>query len=95
MFIANLTYIKNLSEVEYHLDSHISFLDKFYKSGHFIASGRKVPRTGGIILINAKNQNELESIISQDPFYQHQIANYDIIEFIPSKYSKSFSEVLK
>lgn len=42
MFIINLTYQKNLTEVEKHLEAHIQFLDTYYASGHFIASGRKI-----------------------------------------------------
>lgn len=37
MFIINLTYQKNLTEVEKHLEAHIQFLDTYYASGYFIA----------------------------------------------------------
>ena len=56
MFIVNLTYIKSLDEVEKHLEKHIDFLNQYYTKGLFIASGRKNPRTGGIILMIAKNK---------------------------------------
>ena len=94
MFIANLTYIKPLEAVEKYLQDHIAFLDQHYASGHFIASGRKNPRTGGIILIKAGSKEEVQDIIKQDPFYQHHIADYDIIEFEASKYSPNFAAVL-
>ena len=54
MFIVNLTYIKPLDTVEKFLEKHIDFLNQYYTKGHFIASGRKNPRTGGIILMRAK-----------------------------------------
>ena len=54
MFIVNLTYIKPLDEVEKFLEKHIDFLNQYYTKGHFIASGRKNPRTGGIILMREK-----------------------------------------
>ena len=57
MFIVNLTYIKPLDEVEKFLEKHIDFLNQYYTKGHFIASGRKNPRTGGIILMRAKNKD--------------------------------------
>lgn len=47
MFIFSLTYLKSISEVEKYLPQHIDYLERHYQSGHFIASGRKVPRTGG------------------------------------------------
>ncbi|MGF1794195.1 GTP cyclohydrolase, partial [Photobacterium profundum] len=39
-----------MSDVEKYLDEHIKYLDNQYELGHFIASGRKVPRVGGVIL---------------------------------------------
>lgn len=90
MFILNLTYIKPISEVENYLSSHIAFLDKYYNSEKFICSGRKNPRTGGIILCNAENINEVDTILSEDPFYKEKIASYEIIEFLPTKYAASF-----
>ncbi|MCB5109552.1 YciI family protein [Streptococcus mutans] len=95
MFIINLTYQKNLTEVEKHLEAHIQFLDTYYASGYFIASGRKNPRTGGIILAKAADLAEIERIISEDPFKINEIANYDIIEICPTKSSKAFEKVLK
>ena len=81
MFIVNLTYIKPLDTVEKCLEKHIDFLNQYYTKGLFIASGRKNPRTGGIILMRAKNKETVQEIIMQDPFYQNEIAQYDIIEF--------------
>lgn len=90
MFILNLTYIKPISEVERYLSSHVSFLDKYYSAKKFICSGRKNPRTGGIILCTAKDINEVNAILTEDPFYQEKIANYEIIEFLPTKYVSDF-----
>lgn len=94
MFILNINYIKPISEVEQFLDSHILFLEKYYKSNKFICSGRKEPRSGGIILCNAENITEVNNIISEDPFFTKKIASYEIIEFIPSKYSEKFKDFI-
>ena len=94
MFIANLTYIEPLSEVEKYLEEHIAFLDKYYEAGKFICSGRKNPRTGGVILFNAKDEGEMKEIISQDPFYVNEIANYEVIEFYPTKYADGFDKLI-
>ncbi|MEJ5104639.1 YciI family protein [Chryseobacterium sp. MYb328] len=90
MFIISLTYKMVIENVEHHIPEHNSFLQKHYNLGVFIASGRKEPRTGGIIICNAPSKNEVEQIIREDPFYIHQIADYDITEFIPSKYNENF-----
>lgn len=84
MFIISLNYKKPLSEVDAHLSAHVEYLKSQYATGSFLLSGRKNPRTGGIILARVKTKVELETIIEQDPFYRHQIADYDIVEFSPT-----------
>lgn len=94
MFIFDLKYIKPLDEVERVLPRHIRFLDEQYEKGKFLASGRKVPRIGGVILCVAETREEAKKIKEQDPFFQENIAAYEIIEFIPSKMSDAFQKVL-
>lgn len=84
MFIISLTYKVPLDQIEPLISEHNDFPEKYYHSG------RKEPRTGGIILFNASSEKEIEKIIQEDPFYTHQTANYDIMEFIPSKYNEHF-----
>ncbi|WP_286261510.1 YciI family protein [Thalassotalea atypica] len=91
MFIVILTYKKSLQEVEQHLTEHNAFLDKHYALGKFVVSGRKEPRTGGVIMANAASRAELDTILKEDPFALHDIAEYDIVEFMPTKAAKNFS----
>lgn len=90
MFIFSITYLKPISEVEKYLPQHIDYLERHYQSGHFIASGRKVPRIGGVILCRAENKEQALTIMQKDPFYIYQIAQYELIEFIPTKFAKEF-----
>lgn len=83
MFIISLTYTKPLQEIDALLPAHVEYLNAQYQKGHFLASGRKVPRTGGVILARASDKKTLQEIISQDPFHSHQVADYDITEFTP------------
>ena len=85
MFIINLTYKTELEKVDQFLSEHIEFLNKQYELGHFLASGRKIPRTGGIILSNVASKEILEKIIEKDPFKKNELADYEFTEFIPSK----------
>jgi uncharacterized protein YciI len=91
MFIISLSYKKDISVVEKFIEPHAQFLDKYYADKKFIFSGRKNPRTGGIILVRNMDKETLTDIIKQDPFYQNEIADYDIIEVIPTKYDEDFA----
>jgi len=90
MFIISLTYIVDLKEIDELLPKHIEYLKTQYKKGTFIASGRKIPRTGGIIFSKVENIQKLEEILEQDPFKINNLARYDIQEFIPSMTSDEF-----
>ncbi len=90
MFIIELTYKKSLDEVDQYVAEHRVFLDNGYKSNYFITSGPKIPRTGGIFISHLKNREQLENIIKQDPFNIHDLADYRIIEFNPTKYHADF-----
>jgi len=93
MFILSLTYKTQLSEVDQYIDEHISYLEKNYTLGKFIASGRKVPRTGGIILVNAANMNELDSILKEDPFNIANVTDDEVTEFIPTMVAAGFEAI--
>jgi len=94
MFIINLNYIVALEQVDAHMTDHVKFLRKYYKLNKFITSGRKVPRTGGIILALANSKEEIEQIISEDPFYLHKLAEFTITEFQTSQYHPAMKNVL-
>jgi len=90
MFIISLTYICDLKEVDKMLSKHIEYLKIQYEKGYFIASGRKIPRIGGIILSKLDSLEKLEEVLNQDPFKINNLAKYEIQEFVPSMTSKDF-----
>ena len=94
MFIAILTYKKPIEEIEKNLAEHIKFLDKYYENKKFLISGRRNPRTGGIILVNSNSLEEVSQIIREDPFYVNNLADYEIIEFIPTKFISRLSDII-
>lgn len=94
MFIIILTYQKEITEIEKHLEAHRAYLETNYEFGNFIASGRQEPRTGGIILCRASDKDKVHELIQSDPFYIHGIAKYDIIQFEPTKYVSGFEKFL-
>ena len=60
--------------------------------GKFICTGKKsFPELGGVILFDSNNLEEAKKILYEDPFYIEEIADYEIIEFQPVKFSQNFS----
>ncbi|MPY90709.1 MAG: hypothetical protein GEU99_22665 [Luteitalea sp.] len=85
MFVIELTYKADLVEVDAHMAAHVIFLKKYYASGNFLVSGRKIPRDGGIILAVGQSRRHIEAIVEEDPFYEHGLADFRIIEFRASQ----------
>jgi uncharacterized protein YciI len=84
MFIVLLTYQKHLAEIDRLMNQHVAWLKGHYASGLFIASGRRVPRTGGVILARSGDAETLRAAMLEDPFVAHEAASFEIIEFAAS-----------
>jgi uncharacterized protein YciI len=85
MFVIELIYKADLQAIDARMGAHMSFLRKYYASGHFLVSGRQIPRVGGIILAQGKDKAEIEAIVREDPFCAHGLAEFRIVEFRASQ----------
>ena len=85
MFVIELTYTAPLAEIDAHMAAHMKFVRKYYASGHFVVSGRKIPRDGGIILAVGGSREEVETIAREDPFCVRGLAEVRVIEFRASQ----------
>jgi uncharacterized protein YciI len=94
MFIVTLTYLKPVEEIDALMPAHVAWLKKGYADGLFIASGRRVPRIGGVILARSGDEQALRANLARDPFVIHGAARCDIVEFAPSMTAPG-AEVLK
>ncbi|MCB5180748.1 YciI family protein [Streptomyces antimicrobicus] len=91
MFVMELTYTAPIEDVDEHLDAHVAWLDGHYAAGTFLASGRKVPRDGGVIIATGMSRAEIERVAQGDPFVLAGVCAYRITEFIATKTSASLA----
>ena len=87
MFVIELVYKAGLDAIDAHMAAHVTFLKKYYKSGNFLVSGRKIPRDGGVIIAVGKSREEIEGIAREDPFYAKGLADVRVIEFRASQHA--------
>jgi uncharacterized protein YciI len=85
MFVLSLTYTAPVERIDALLVEHLAWLDQGYAEGMFLASGRKVPRTGGVILAVAESRAALEKFVAADPFAREGVADYAITEFVATR----------
>jgi uncharacterized protein YciI len=94
MFVIELIYKADLAEIDANMRSHMAYLKKHYAAGRFLASGRKVPREGGVILALGDSREEIEGIVAEDPFVARGLADFRVIEFRVSQHADSIDALL-
>ncbi|MFE9256691.1 YciI family protein [Streptomyces sp. NPDC006879] len=93
MFVMELTYTGSIEAAEALMEPHIAWLDAQYEAGIFLASGRKVPRDGGVVLAAGVPREEIERLAAQDPFTQAGVCTYRITEFVATKTSADLTTI--
>jgi uncharacterized protein YciI len=95
MFVVELIYKAPLAEIDAHMTAHVTYLKKYYATGNFLVSGRKIPRDGGIILAVGESREQIEAIVRQDPFHVHGLAEFRVIEFRASQRAKDIDRLIE
>ncbi|MER5303955.1 MULTISPECIES: YciI family protein [Streptomyces] len=85
MFVMELTYTAPVERVDALLADHVAWLDAQYAAGVFIASGRKNPRDGGVIIAVGESRAAIEELAASDPFTVGGVCEYRITEFLATK----------
>ena len=85
MFVIELIYKAELTAIDAAMAAHVTFLKKYYAAGHFLVSGRKIPRDGGIIVAVGTSRAQIESIMREDPFCARGLAEARVVEFRASQ----------
>jgi uncharacterized protein YciI len=95
VFVVTLRYLVDVSEVDTALSKHLAWLEQQYADGVFIASGRQVPRVGGLILVAGTNREDLERRLALDPFGRLGLAEHAVVEFVPSQVADGLEQLLR
>lgn len=95
MFVVELVYKADLDEIDKAMRAHVAFLNRHYRAGTFLVSGRKIPRDGGIILAVGPSREAIEALMREDPFCAQGLAEARVIEFRASQRSPRLEELMK
>ncbi|MEV0680031.1 YciI family protein [Actinosynnema sp. NPDC050436] len=93
MYIVLLEYIKPLDEVDYALPDHVDWLNKQYQAGHFLASGRQVPRVGGVIIARPMLRGKLDALLATDPFAVQKLVRHRVVQFQATRTAPELTKV--
>jgi uncharacterized protein YciI len=85
VFVLLLNYVKPLEEVDALMRDHMRWLNEHYDAGRFLVSGRRIPRTGGVIVARGDDREEIEALAASDPFVSGGVATCEVIHFRASQ----------
>jgi len=93
MYVVLLNYTAPIEKIDLALPDHAEWLNKQYERGLFLASGRRNPRIGGVIITRPMSRGKLDAILASDPFAVQHLAQYEVIEFSPTKTAPELRQV--
>lgn len=91
--IVSLTYGGSLDAIDAAMGKHVDWLTSAYAEGLVVASGRKNPRTGGVIIMRGRRA-EVEALVATDPFVAGGLATPEITEFTASMAALPLADML-
>lgn len=94
MFLINMTFTDMEKITPELTEQHRNYLEQEYRSNKLMFGGRKVPRTGGIIISQHDSEQELIQVLNLDPFIKSGAVSYAITEFIPVMASKEYAHIV-
>ncbi|MDI3243176.1 YciI family protein [Arthrobacter sp. AL08] len=93
MYVVSLTYKVPEEIVDFHLPAHAMWLQDAFDEGIFLVAGRKIPRTGALLL-SAADRGALDASLARDPFYVNGVAEFDVEEFHASRVAPGYENLL-
>jgi uncharacterized protein YciI len=94
VFLLLLAYVAPLAEVDALMRKHVAWLDEHYAAGRFLVSGRRIPRTGGVIVARGDDRAEIEALAATDPFVAAGVATCEVIQFRASQKAPGLDQLL-
>lgn len=87
LFVVDIEYVvpfEQIEQIEPVLEPHMAFVKQGYADGHFLCSGPKNPRTGGIVIAIGETLAAIEALMAEDPFVSAGVVKVQITEFAAS-----------
>ena len=88
-----LTYVAGLDAIDAAMGDHVAWLTQAYRSDLIVASGRRVPRTGGVIVLRGE-PDAVRRLVETDPLVSGGLATSEIIPFTASMAAPALADLL-
>ena len=76
------------------MQRHVAWLTAAYENDLVVASGRRVPRTGGVIVMRG-DKGAVETLVATDPFVADGLAEAEVIAFTASMAAPALADLVR
>ncbi len=83
MFVVDMHYIVDPAKAVPHKETHKKWVEKYTADGTFLFAGPKDDKSGGVIIIDGSDKQQLTKILGEDSFVKEGIVGVKITEFTP------------
>ena len=94
LYVVVLTYVASIEEIDAAGPDHVAWLEGGYADGTLLASGPRVPRSGGLILTRGASLENVRAFLSRDPFQARELATAESYTFPPIMASNAIRAAL-
>lgn len=91
--VVTLTYVAPLDAIDAAMTDHVAWLTQGYDAGLIVASGRRTPRTGGIVILRGEH-DAVAALVATDPFVARGLATAAVTAFTASMCTPALADLL-
>lgn len=85
IYIVDIVYLAGLDRIEPLIPGHRAFLDRIEAQGALVASGAKVPRDGGVMILRAASAEAVAEMVAADPLNAPGLTAYRVTRMAPAR----------
>ena len=85
-YIVIISYLVPVERILETAPAHRAYLEGYYAKEQILFSGMQATQKGGVIVMRASDETEVQALINQDPFYTQGLATYEIITLNVRRY---------
>jgi uncharacterized protein YciI len=93
MCVVMLRYTAPLEAIDAAMGEHVAWLRQAYANDLVLASGRRNPRTGGVVVMRG-DAERVEALVATDPFVSGGLAEAEVVAFTASMAAPALAEML-
>ena len=92
LFVVVSTFLVPIEVIDENVADHAAWVEEQYAKGRVLASGRRQPPIGGIIILRGESREEIVRLFSDEPFNTRGLVEYQFFQLTPGEFPRRSPE---